>query len=36
MLNVDVEFSLPQRMELRNFAQRNTLRSEPVLVERKI
>jgi hypothetical protein len=36
MINFQVKFSLPREMELRNFAHRNTLRSEPVLAERKI
>jgi hypothetical protein len=36
MINFQVKFSLPQGIELRNFAHRNTLRSEPVLAERKI
>ena len=35
MINFQVKFSLPQGMELRNFSHRNTLRSEPVLAERK-
>ena len=34
--NLDLDFSSPSRRAARNFSHRNTLRQEPVLVERKI
>src|SRR5262249_9200793 len=36
MINFQVKFSLPREREVRNLAHRNTLRSKPVLAERKI
>jgi hypothetical protein len=36
MTTLDADFSLLQRLMVRNFSHRNTLRSEPILVERKI